>query len=75
MTTILAGKKFTSTTEAFEYFIENIYPTLDSEDTRKTKQYVYFFRSKVKGVSEDKMQEILEKYGGATIKKTLEIMF
>ena len=75
MTTILAGKKFTSTKEAFQFFIENIYPNLNSEDTRKTKQYVYFFRSGVKGVSEDKMQEILELYGGAKIKKTLEIFF
>lgn len=74
MTTILAGKKFTSTTEAFEYFIENIYPTLDSEDTRKTKVIVSRFKNG-NSITDSKLEEVLQKYANAKIQKITEIVF
>ena len=73
--TILAGKKFNNTEEAFQYFIDTIYPTLDSEDVKKVKQSVYLYKSKIRGLSEDKMLELLELYGKAQVKKNILISF
>ncbi|WP_338813726.1 hypothetical protein V9L05_20475 [Bernardetia sp. Wsw4-3y2] len=74
MSNLTATPTFTSTNEAFTYFIENIYPNLPSEEIRKIKHFIYDFRKK-RGISENKMVSIMENYGKAEVKKIIEISF
>ena len=71
---ILAGKKFTSIREAFEYFEKEIYPNLDPQAIQEIKSPVYYFRSG-KTISDDRLEKILKKYGNAEIKKNVLISF
>ena len=65
---------FDSTKEAFQFFIDEIYPTLSSEEIQKIKKYVYYFRNGY-SISEKKMDNILTNFGKASVKKIIEISF
>lgn len=74
MTTILAGEKFTSTEEAFQFFIDTIYPNLSSEEIKKTKVIVSRFKHGY-SITEGKLEEVLKEYGNARIEKITKIFF
>lgn len=64
-------KKFDTITEAFDWWIKTIYPTL-APDVKKGKPVQawkdYTFK---KGISENRMRQILTEYGHFEIKTTI----
>ena len=54
--------KFMGRDQAFEDFIKNVYPKITAEEKKKVKDLVSRFNKK-KNYSQDKIQEVLEKYG------------
>lgn len=61
-------KTFSSTHEAFQYFIDEIYPSLSPNEIGKVKKSVFYFRNNMP-LSNDKIEEILEKYGNVKVSK------
>ncbi|EAY24750.1 hypothetical protein [Microscilla marina] len=55
-------KEFDNIEQIFGWFIENVYPTLTSEEKRKMKDAKYEFQKRG-NISKKKMQAILDQYG------------
>lgn len=66
-------KKFTSVTEAFDWWLKNIYPVLPAE--RKKGKLTNAWRNYTfkRGISEAKMIEILKEFGEVYVKT--EVLF
>ncbi len=66
--------QFDSLSEAFEWFWENVYPHLPSEqktNALRTAKYTYYKRDE--NVSEKRMRRILEAHTNYRIKHEIEI--
>lgn len=56
-------KDFNSITEAFEWFMENVYPDLSPEQKQKLKDVKYdYYNPRRTGVSEKRMKRVLDQY-------------
>ena len=60
-------KKFTTITEAFEWWLKNIYPSLDPELKKGKPVSAWRDYTHGGGVSEKRMKQILVEYGHFTI--------
>ena len=56
-------KEFNSIPEAFEWFLENVYPDLTTPEKRILRDAKYGFYKEGKTVSEKRMKKILSEYG------------
>lgn len=65
-------KKFDTLEDAFQHFLDNVYPKLPSDQKLKCKDARYDFLKRG-SISHNKMEKVLEVYGKATIK--FEITF
>jgi len=54
--------EFPTLTEAFEWFLENVYPNLSSEEKYKLKDAKYDFYKEGKKVSVNRMTRVLKEY-------------
>jgi hypothetical protein len=54
--------EFDNIEQIFGWFIENVYPTLTSEEKAKLKDAKYEFTKK-RSISKKRMQRILDEYG------------
>jgi len=55
--------QFQTVEQAFEWFLENVYPDLPSEDKRKLRTAKYNFYKEGLGVSKARMMRVLSEYG------------
>ncbi|HAS43381.1 MAG TPA: hypothetical protein DCS93_23070 [Microscillaceae bacterium] len=54
--------EFQTITQAFEWFLENIYPDLPTERKALIRDAKYAFYSETRNISTKKMKRILEEY-------------
>jgi len=54
--------EFQTITQAFEWFLENIYPDLPTEQKMPLRGDKYAFYSETRNISTKKMKRILEEY-------------
>ena len=58
------SQDFKSMTEAFEWFMGSVYPSLSTEQKRKLKDVKYnHYKRAEKGVSKKRMQKVLNDHG------------
>lgn len=58
------SQDFKSMTEAFEWFMESVYPSLPPEQKRKLKDVRYdHYKRPENGVSKKRMQKVLNDHG------------
>jgi hypothetical protein len=64
--------QFDSLSEAFEWFLENIYPSLPTEQKTPLRYVKYTFYSKDRRVSEKRMRRILDEHAIYKVKHDIE---
>ncbi len=55
--------QFQTIEQAFEWFLENVYPNLPSEDKHKLRTAKYNFYKEGLGVSKKRMARVMSEYG------------
>ena len=55
--------QFDTIEEAFEWFLENIFPKLSGDEKRKLKDAKYNFLTEGRSMSQKRMLKILNEYG------------
>lgn len=69
------NKEFTSTQEAFAYFVEKIYPNLSPAEKNKIKVVIHYFQTGKRNVPNKRLENIMSEYGGAKVEKIVKISF
>jgi hypothetical protein len=55
--------QFQTIEQAFEWFLENVYPNLPTEEKRKLRTAKYSFYKEGLGVSKARMTRVMNEYG------------
>ena len=69
------NKEFTSTQEAFAYFVEKIYPNLSPAEKNQIKSAIYYFNTRKKKITDDRLHKIMNDYSNVKIEKIVKISF
>ena len=64
--------QFDSLPEAFEWFLENIYPDIPTEQKAPLRTIKYAFYNKNRRVSEKRMRRVLDEYSAYQVKHEIE---